>query len=323
MPSVTHPSSQPPRTLLLSPPSLSAHPELLDNIFLAHDRAHSDIQMLDRLALNLVSLPPSTYDLILILTDADGTRTESQRLLSRATLVLLSLSLQPGGHLKSQDGLFAAKEGPERNEVILAGLLIEKDGSIKKPETAANMSVPLRLGKRKGQDQNGTGITHYTNGSSSSSSSTPTSAKPKPKPPPAGVGFIDFSDDLDLDPEDEEEEEYIDEDTLLTEEDLLSDIAQRKHTMIPKPKAPLPLTNKLTNLQPPNAPPNPVNAAAPAKTVPAALPPNSKPKTPLALPKQTPTSRPCTTTTTTKQHQKPPSHHQSPNSRPSSSMMRS
>ena len=56
--------SPPLRSLLLSPPSLSSHPEKLDNVVAAHDRNATDIQMLDRLSLSLVSLPEANgpYD---------------------------------------------------------------------------------------------------------------------------------------------------------------------------------------------------------------------------------------------------------------------
>ncbi|CAF9926957.1 MAG: hypothetical protein GOMPHAMPRED_004276 [Gomphillus americanus] len=232
-------TEEPPRTLLLSPPSLSAHPELLNGILPAHDRAYTDIQMLDRLSLNLVSLPPSTYHLILILTDADGTRRESQKLLSRNVLALLVPSLKPGGILKSQDGTFASTDSGEKNEAILAGLVIDQDGTIRKPESAANVAIPLRLGKRKDQGGAtsttvavGTGVENITskgtlptNGNSTNGHTTNGSSAP------AGVGFIDFSDDFDApidvdEDDDDDDDELIDEDTLLTEEDLISDIAQ-------------------------------------------------------------------------------------------------
>lgn len=75
-------SSSQARTLLLAPPSIASHEEKLRNVLAPHDRAFTDFQMLDRLAASLVTLPPSTYDLVLILTDADGIRKESTQLLS-------------------------------------------------------------------------------------------------------------------------------------------------------------------------------------------------------------------------------------------------
>src|SRR6201996_1143408 len=86
------------RTLLLSPPSLSSHQEKLTAVMEIHDRAHTDLQMLDRLALGLVSLPQSTYDVIIVLCDADGSRRESQNLLNRDLMALLVKALNNGGH---------------------------------------------------------------------------------------------------------------------------------------------------------------------------------------------------------------------------------
>ena len=101
------------RTLLLSPPSLSSHPELLNGVLSAHDRASTDIQMLDRLSLNLVQLPESTYERVLVLTDADGTRSESKKLLSASILNTIVRALQPGGRLARKDGTIRKNDQKE------------------------------------------------------------------------------------------------------------------------------------------------------------------------------------------------------------------
>jgi len=209
----THSTS---RTLLLAPPSVSSHPELLDRIFEAHDRKVTDIQMLDRLGLGLVSLPPTTYDLVLLLTDADGTRAESQKLLDRKILSLLVQALKPGGVLKSQDGRFASEPGTEQTEVILAGLNIEDGGGASKPQQTEG-TVKLNFG-RKSNAAAGTKRAHEEPGA------------------PAGVGFVDFSDDFGDDYDDDyipSKEELmadgqIDPDTLLTEEDRKKPVVIRK-----------------------------------------------------------------------------------------------
>ena len=221
---------QPQRTLLLSPPSLSSHPEKLNNVIESHDRNATDMQMLDRLSLGLVSLPESTYDLILVLTDADGTRKESQNLLSRDMLALLIKTLRPGGRLRSQDGQLGASAGPERNEIILAGLVYEDGKGFCKPDYGAHGSVPLKLGKAKGIAQAAGGL-NPTNGDYIS---LPLSSKRKSgdmaNNAPAGVGFVDFSDDLGQ-PEVDSDDELIDEDALLDEDDLKRHVKIRKYPL--------------------------------------------------------------------------------------------
>src|SRR5271168_4186167 len=139
---------QPQRTLLLSPPSLSSHPEKFNNVIESHDRNATDMQMLDRLSLGLVSLPESTYDVILVLTDADGSRKESRNLLSRELFALLVKALKPSGWLRGQDGNLGSTAGQERNEAILAGLSYTDGQGFQKPNYGAQDSVPLRLGKK-------------------------------------------------------------------------------------------------------------------------------------------------------------------------------
>lgn len=222
--------SPPLRSLLLCPPSLSSRPEKLDNVLAAHDRNASDIQMLDRLSLSLVSLPEATYDMILILADADNTRTESKKLLNRNVLSRVVRSLKPGGRLKSQDGKFATGDAEERREAIFAGLLVEGDDMVK-PDHTATQSVPLRLGKKKSN-----GETATTSAIGTGAVSLNLNGKRRNGPPasmqPAGVGYVDFSDDLGTPEDDDDDDDLIDEDTLLDEEDLKRPVVQRK-SLIP------------------------------------------------------------------------------------------
>ncbi|KAI4228993.1 MAG: hypothetical protein L6R36_001230 [Xanthoria steineri] len=215
----------PPRLLLLSPPSLSSHPEKLDGIVAAHDRSATDIQMLDRLSLSLVHLPEATYDIVLILLDADQTRKESSRLLSPSVLQLIVKSLKPGGTLTSQDGTLANTESPERSEAIFAGLVIE-NGNMVKPNDSATDSVPLRFGKQKVDG----GAMATTSPAGTSAVSLNLTGKRKNGPaeesatPPAGVGFILPGDDLNGDYDNDDE--LIDEDELLSDEDMKSTVIQ-------------------------------------------------------------------------------------------------
>ena len=225
-----------PRTLLLSPPSLSAHPERLDSVRVAHDRNATDIQMLDRLSLNLVTLPESTYDLIIILTDADDTRSESKTLLDSDLLLRIVKSLKPGGNLRSQDGTFATNDAAERREAIFAGLMID-GGNVAKPDHDALHSVPLRFGKAKDEG----GAAAKTSAAGTGAVSLNLNGKRKNGPPgpaePAGVGFVDFSDDLGEPEGEDDDDELIDEDTLLDEEDLKRPVVQRKANPRREPQA--------------------------------------------------------------------------------------
>ena len=203
--------------------------------------------MLDRLSLSLVSLPDSTYDTVLILADADNTRSESHKLLNSDILLRIAKALKPGGKLRSQDGNFASEDAEERREAIFAGLVVE-GGDMVKPNYEATQSVPLRFGKKKGEG----GATAMTSPAGTGAVSLNLNGKRKNGPPnnthPAGVGFVDFSDDFGA-PEEEEDDDLIDEDTLLDDSDLARPVVQRKPpSFFPEHQPPL------TFLFPPLAP---------------------------------------------------------------------
>lgn len=221
------------RSLILSPPSLSSHPAKLDGVLAAHDRNATDIQMLDRLSLSLVTLPEATYDMILVLADADNTRTESRKLLTRDVFARIVKALKPGGRLKSQDGRLVTDDAEERREAILAGLIVKGDDMVK-PDHPATQSVPLRFGKNQGA-----GGAAATNVAGTGAVSLNLNGKRKNGPAqfkqPVGVGFVDFSDEFGT-PEvddDDHDDELIDEDTLLDDEDLRRPIVQRKSNPFP------------------------------------------------------------------------------------------
>ncbi|KAK5663021.1 hypothetical protein OQA88_6436 [Cercophora sp. LCS_1] len=188
------------RTLLLAPPSLASHEERISVLFSTFDRAATDLHMLDRLAAGLVALPAATYDLVLILADPSGA---VPIVGGRDVWARLVKSIKAGGKLRSEHGLV-----PDFREAVLAGLLQGTDGLFEKPDYAEEEVVPLRFGLKK-----------KVNGATPAPAPAPVLAAP------AGVGFVDFSDDLDLDADDDDGD-LIDEDTLLTEEDLKRPVFQ-------------------------------------------------------------------------------------------------
>ncbi|KAF2971499.1 hypothetical protein GQX73_g2138 [Xylaria multiplex] len=189
------------RTLLLAPPSIASHEETLHNVYTSFPRATSDLTMLDRLSSGLVSLPPSTYDLVVVLTDAAGTRRdEATRILTRRVYDAVAGSMKPGAILRPQEG----PSLPE-SEAILAGLVLRGDGTFEKAEEEA--PVLLRLGGKK---KNGMTNGHNTNGNG---------FVPIVKKQPVKQPVISLLPEDDLDGFDDDDE-LIDEDTLLTEEDI-------------------------------------------------------------------------------------------------------
>jgi hypothetical protein len=219
-----------PRTLLLCPPSLSAHPEALNKIYEIHDRSTADLQMLDRIAAGLVQLPAATYDVVLLLTDADGTTRESHKLLARDVASTVASSLKVGGILRGQNGIL---DGSAKTEAILAGLSESPDGMVKM-EQVESVSIPLKFGKKK---TNGAKATNGTNGAVTPDGSVPLNLNGKRNQPepvkPAGVGFVDFSDDLDDPIITGEDDDLIDEDDLITEEDMARPVIQRELAVSP------------------------------------------------------------------------------------------
>ena len=222
------------RTLLLSPPSLSSNPDRLDNVLAAHDRNATDIQMLDRLSLSLVSLPQSSYDTVLILLDADNSRTESKKFWSGDLLSRIVRSLKPGGKFSSEDGRFGIDDMDERREAVFAGLTVEGEDMIR-PNNEATQSVPLRSGKKK-SDAGAVGITGAV---SLKIDRQPTDDLPNASQP-VGVGFVDsshHSDILEVEDGSDGDDELIDEDTLLDEEDMKRPIIQREFRLSSMPSA--------------------------------------------------------------------------------------
>lgn len=193
------------RMLLLSPPSLAARPERLDAILSTHHQYATDLQMLDRLAAGLVSLPDSTYDMVLLLT-ADDSKTDSIPLMGRGVIQSVARTLRPGGKLTYDGGAFVSSGHPDSTEFILAGLMFSDGGYFLKPNFGTQDTVSLKLGK-----------SHPRQSTDAASSS-------------GTISNILLSPALKDDREDAEEE-LIDEEALLGEEDIGRPIVQRKSRM--------------------------------------------------------------------------------------------
>jgi anamorsin len=167
--------------------------------------------MLDRLSAGLVSLPSSTYDRVTILADASSSLVESITLLNRTVLGSLAEALKPSGRLQSQDGSNLNDSGLVK-EAVLAGLVAANGGFDKPNYGDGEGIVTLKLGGKKKKSEAGPPVESATvkvNGNATKLNMKPSA--------PTGVGFVTLSDDFG---DDLDDDELIDEDTLMTEDDL-------------------------------------------------------------------------------------------------------
>ncbi|KAL4972951.1 Fe-S cluster assembly protein dre2 [Aspergillus desertorum] len=187
------------RTLLLAPPSIATQEDKLRTLFTTYDRSTTDLQMLDRVSAGFVSLPANTYELVLVLTGTDGTRrSEALQLLKREVYAAVVPAMKDGAKLRTEDNFFGEAED---REAVLAGLVKKGDGFVKM-DVGNGAAVPLRLGKKK-------------------KAATPAATAPTPVvqlPPIINPDDNDLNDD-----------ELIDEDTLLSADDL-------KRPIVPPPE---------------------------------------------------------------------------------------
>jgi hypothetical protein len=191
--------------------------------------------MLDRLALGLVALPAETYDVVMLLTDADGARSTR---LDRAVVEKLVPSLKAEGRLAVQSG---SLEGQEVTEGVLSGLVADGNGALLKPKAAAEQTVKLSFGRNK--KANAAAVpanpTEAINTAKRKSVDISTGGAGPVKATPAGVGFVELGDEFGMDYDEDEDMEIpsneeleraerIDPDSLLTEEDRMKPLNIRE-----------------------------------------------------------------------------------------------
>jgi len=161
--------------------------------------------MLDRLALNLASLPQDTYSTVLLLADRENA---TEVYMNKNILEKVLASMTTGAKWRN---LHDKEWVKDRVSAVMVGFLVEDDESgtvLAKPELGATAAVPLRLKRKNG-------------GTTMPVVPKPVVIQPMVAPKVAnGVGFIDFSDDLN------DEDEFIDEDELMADHDLASPIQQ-------------------------------------------------------------------------------------------------
>ena len=133
-----HPTTK--RTLLLTPPSISAEEETIRDLFATFGRSNTDLQMLDRINDGLVTLSQETYDLVVVLKSIH----HGPQLLSQNIFAIVVPAMKIGGRLVAQEGSDLCEA--ETREAILAGLM-QKDGGFEKVQPTE--AVPLRFGPKK------------------------------------------------------------------------------------------------------------------------------------------------------------------------------
>lgn len=146
------------KNLLISPPALASDEARLLSI-LSSFPVRPDLQMLDRLTMNIVQLPQDHYDNIILASTDDTTVTQLGAILPR-----LIQALRPGKSVH----IPAGPQGNLRSDAIIAGFSVNagSDGMIlTRPETSASSVPLLRLKRKSGKSINGGGA------SASSSSS--------------------------------------------------------------------------------------------------------------------------------------------------------
>ena len=187
------------RTLLLCPPSVASDPHLLESHLSALDRTTTDVQMLDRLSMGLVSLPTATYTTVRLLP---GSTTP----LTPALLAQINTTMKPGARWTSPEN---AEWTKDKLAFLIAGFMVDGD-VVSKPDFGPQKTVALKPRAK-----------------TTAAATAPKVVVPK-KVPRQEVQF-DMGDDLD----DDDDDELIDEDELMADETLATAAQMRKSIMVP------------------------------------------------------------------------------------------
>ena len=233
------------RTLILCPPAVSSQPHVLENALATADRAATDVQMLDRLALNLATLPEGIYSSVLLLSDpssSSSTSTSAPPSFSSTTLDGLLLqkvftSMAPGGRWRSQCG--DQEWARDRLLFLTAGFLIEEaspspaEGVVVtalKPDFGGQKTVALSFRNRPRPAAADGGAAAVVK---------PVVLAPLVPPTLVGPAAYDLGDDLDDvgdgDGDDDGDDELIDEDELMANDDLATPVQMRMRSAVPLP----------------------------------------------------------------------------------------
>ncbi|KAK6510034.1 electron carrier [Arthrobotrys musiformis] len=220
-----------PKTLLLCPPAVAAKPEVLQAALSTHPRSSTDVQMLDRIALNLVSLPTETYAAVILLSDPSPSSASYN--IDTTVLQKVVASMTPGSRWTAEDG---GLKGVDRLQVVLAGLVVdERDGKVGflKPDYAKSAAVPLRFGRKKEASNGAVPLNGSKAVPLNGSNTVPLNGAAVPlngvkaEKKEYKVGFVDLGDDLNADfGEDEDDDDLIDENELLDDSDLAMPVQQ-------------------------------------------------------------------------------------------------
>lgn len=156
LPETTHETQAAPafRNLLISPPSLASDEARLTSILQSFPQ-RLDLQMLDRLALDIVKLPQDHYDNIILAASAAASGDDETTTLTQlgALLPRLLTALKPGRSVH----IPAGPQGTLKGDAIIAGFAVNagSDGMIlTRPEhdTRTPTALPLRS-KRKNNSE--------------------------------------------------------------------------------------------------------------------------------------------------------------------------